>query len=163
MVNFARDRQLSCAKNSMFTNRPCAEGCAFDSCVLRDRTEQRVGEADVRVERVRAVAVEAEGPVERRGALSRARRVLHEDTGLQVVRTRQLGQVAADVVEIVVAVEAEASARTERRDVGRRGAPGEAALRQHVQRVGVREELRHPGAPGHAGSTSVRRRQTASC
>src|SRR4051812_21656304 len=30
-VNFRVTRQLSCAKNSVFTNSPCAEGWAFDS------------------------------------------------------------------------------------------------------------------------------------
>ena len=56
--------------------------------VRSHRAEQRVREADVGVEGVRAVRVEAEIPVEVRGPLGGPGRILEEEPGLERVRGR---------------------------------------------------------------------------
>ncbi len=108
--------------------------------VLRHGSDERVGEADVGVERGLTVGVEAQRPVERRRPLRRARRMLDEEAGLQRVSTLDLGQVAREVPEPVVAEERPPGLDVERPDRSRRAAT-EARLRHQVVRVGRREVL----------------------
>ena len=113
--------------------------------VAVDRSEQRVGEPEVGVERVAGVAVEVEVAVEHRRARRRTGRVLEEDPRLHVVPAGNLRQVRRVVPDDVAGVEGIAIGHADAAGVREGVGPAVADLGHEVLRVGAREELWQPG------------------